>query len=108
MTAQGQSFLVSHLGFCLGISFLGEVLHDPIQFPIWLRDIPADQVPRIWMDSGRTDGWFSYASNFEALLTRYRVAHEWYIFNGRHEESYWTEHVAEYLEWYASPWNDLP
>jgi enterochelin esterase-like enzyme len=104
-----------HLGFTRWELFSAVGLHstppfsnDPIQFPIWIREIPPDQLPRVWMDSGRGDAWFSYASSFEAILTRYRVAHEWYIFNGRHEESYWTEHVAEYLKWYTGPWNDLP
>jgi enterochelin esterase-like enzyme len=82
---------------------------DPGQFPIWLREIPPDQLPRVWMDAGDRDAWFQYSSAFEAQLTQYHVAHEWHVIpKGMHEESYWAEHVAEYLAWYTSPWKDLP
>lgn len=104
-----------HLGFTRWELFSAVGLHstppfsnDPIQLPIWLRTIPPDQLPRVWLDSGQGDAWFHYSSAFEAQLTHYRVAHEWYIFQGRHEESYWTDHVAEYLAWYTLPWKDLP
>jgi hypothetical protein len=36
------------------------------------------------------------------------VPHEWYLFNGRHEEAYWSAHVQEYMEWYSRPWQELP
>ncbi len=104
-----------HLGFTRWELFSAVGMHstppfsgDPVRLPIWLRDIPPDQLPRVWMDSGKSDAWFSYASALEAKLTEYQVAHEWILYEGMHEESYWSEHVAEYLAWYTSPWNDLP
>ena len=33
--------------------------------------------------------------------------HEWYLFNGTHDEAYWSAHVEDYLEWYTRPWLDL-
>ena len=80
---------------------------DPGLFPIWVRDISADQMPRVYMDIGRGDPFLSMASAFEAQLVHYNVPHEWYLFNGTHEEAYWSAHVAEYLEWYTQPWKNM-
>jgi S-formylglutathione hydrolase FrmB len=60
------------------------------------------------MDAGSRDAWLSYTSAFEEELSRYGVPHEWYLFNGRHDESYWSAHVKDYLAWYALLWKDLP
>ncbi len=104
-----------HLGFTRWNLFGAVGMHstppfntDPNLFPIWLRDIPADQLPRVWMDTGRRDAFQAMTSAFEEELVRYDVPHEWYLNNGMHEESYWTAHVKEYLEWYTRPWKDLP
>lgn len=80
---------------------------DPGLFPSWVSKIPADQLPRVYMDIGRGDPFLSNATAFEALLVKYNVAHEWYLFNGTHEEAYWSAHVAEYLDWYTQPWQEM-
>lgn len=103
-----------HLGFTHTALFSAIGLHstppfntDPGLFPIWVRDIPDGQMPRVYMDIGKGDPFLSMASAFEAQLVRYNVPHEWYLFNGTHEEAYWSAHVADYLEWYTRPWNEL-
>ena len=35
------------------------------------------------------------------------VPHEWYLFNGTHEEAYWSAHVNDCLTWYVQPWKEL-
>lgn len=103
-----------HLGFTHSQLFGAVGLHstppfntDPGLFPSWIKKIPSDQMPRVYMDIGRGDPFLSMASDFEAELLRYNVPHEWYLNNGKHEEAYWSAHVTEYLEWYASLWNNL-
>jgi enterochelin esterase-like enzyme len=104
-----------HLGFTRWELFGAVGMHstppfntDPARFPAWLQAIPEDQLPRIYMDAGRSDPWLSMASAFEALLTQYAVPHEWYLMNGTHDETYWSSHVEDYLRWYAAGWKDLP
>lgn len=72
----------------------------------WLAAIPDDLMPRIWLDIGDRDQAAILASVtwFEELLTEMGIEHEWHLFAGRHEEAYWSAHVAEYLRWYAQVW----
>lgn len=100
-----------HLGFthtdlfsAIGLHSTPPFINEPAQFPIVVRDIPADQMPTVYMDIGKGDPFLSYATDFEAQLTRYNVPHEWHLNSGTHEEAYWSEHVSEYLEWYTSHW----
>ncbi len=72
----------------------------------WLEKIPAEQMPRIYLDIGDHDrpeiaksvAWF------EQLLTDLGIAHEWHLYVGFHEEAYWQRHVEEYVRWYSSGW----
>lgn len=100
-------FLHWDLFGAVGLHSTPPFIGDPQKFPLWLRDIPADQVPRMYIDTGRGDAYLVSTSEFEALLVRLDVPHEWYLFNGRHEEAYWSEHVADYLAWYTAPWNEM-
>jgi enterochelin esterase-like enzyme len=81
---------------------------DTNQLPTWLHSIPEGQLPRIWMDAGRQDVWLKYTVNFETRLVQLNVPHEWHLYEGQHEEPYWSTHVKEYVEWYSQPWKDLP
>jgi hypothetical protein len=38
-------------------------------------------------------------------MTAAGVPHSWSLNSGRHEDAYWAEHVADYLEWYADAWS---
>ena len=72
----------------------------------WLDEIPAEEMPRIFLDIGINDRpeIMESAVWFEKLLTQRNIAHEWYLFTGYHEEKYWYEHVEQYLRWYAQDW----
>jgi enterochelin esterase-like enzyme len=100
-----------HLGFSRWELFGAVGLHstppfnnDPARFPAWLEAIPDGQIPRVYMDSGRRDAYLSMSSAFEEQLVRLGVPHEWYLFNGMHDEAYWSAHVGDYLQWYAQGW----
>ena len=72
----------------------------------WLKDIPPDELPRIYLDIGENDRpqILNSASWFENLLTEERIPHEWHLFPGYHEEAYWQSHLEQYLRWYTQGW----
>ena len=72
----------------------------------WLDAIPAESMPRIFMDIGKDDRPEIRESAlwFESLLTQRNIPHEWHQFEGYHEEAYWQAHVEQYLRWYAAEW----
>ncbi len=78
----------------------------PRDFPGWVQQIPPDSLPRVYMDIGRSDPYLSYASAMESQMVDLGVPHEWYLFNGTHNEEYWSEHVDGYLVWYTQPWHN--
>lgn len=81
-------------------------VEDASQVRGWLAEIPADMLPRIWLDIGDRDQAAIRASAewFEGVLTEMDIPHEWHLFVGRHEEAYWEELVELYLRWYAAEW----
>lgn len=72
----------------------------------WLDDIPAEQLPRIYLDIGENDRPAILASAvwFAELLNEGAIPHEWYLFPGYHEEAYWISHIDQYLRWYTQEW----
>jgi len=72
----------------------------------WLRDIPTEELPRIYMDIGEKDrpAILESAMWFENLLAEERIPHEWHLFPGYHEEAYWESHIEQYLRWYTLGW----
>lgn len=72
----------------------------------WLDGIPAEQMPRIWLDIGERDqrAILDSAIWFEGLLNDRDIPHDWSLFSGDHSEAYWRGHVELYLRWYAAEW----
>jgi len=77
---------------------------DLNDLPEWLEAIPDDNAPRIYLDTGRFDPEVKTAYAFEQVLNQKGILHEWHLNDGRHDEEYWSAHMREYLEWYASVW----
>jgi enterochelin esterase-like enzyme len=103
-----------HFGFsrwdlfgAIGMHSTPPFIGDPNRLPGWLREIPPDQLPRIYMDTGRHDYFIRSTSELEAQLMQLQVPHEWYLFNGTHNEEYWSAHVTDYLKWYTQPWQPI-
>jgi len=78
--------------------------YSEVRLKFLLEDIPAGSVPVIWMDTGENDRYRKSASEFEALLGRYDVPHEWHLNEGAHNEAYWQANLEEYIRWYTAPW----
>ena len=83
--------------------FVGDLEH----IPQWVESIPFSKFPRIYLDIGKDDNDLSKASTFEEELIKLGFPHSWHLFTGTHNESYWQEHLREYLFWYSSGWNEL-
>ena len=74
--------------------------------PFWFAEIPPDQKPRIWIDAGDRDFMHDPARVFANRLEDYDMPYEWHVYPGAHTETYWGEHIADYLNWYAASWVD--
>lgn len=79
---------------------------DSSQMRTWLRAIPAEMLPRIYLDVGENDRpeIMESATWLESVLAEEGIAHEWHLFQGQHDEQYWQSHVEAYLLWYAAEW----
>jgi enterochelin esterase-like enzyme len=70
----------------------------------WLTRIPKEDLPSFFIDIGRDDPEWQSAQSFATQLDQNGVPHEWYLFNNGHSESYWANHLAQYLRWYGAEW----
>jgi enterochelin esterase-like enzyme len=80
---------------------------DNSSIPSWLDDIPPESVPQVYIDMGDQDPELNVARNVEHLLSDRHLPHEWHMFTGTHEETYWARHLQKYLLWYACEWTVL-
>lgn len=102
-----------HLGLTHWETFGAFGAHSPALFYAdgnllqkWLEAIPVGSWPRIFIDTGDRDKDLGYTRLFEDMLTRHGIPHEWHIYEGAHDETYWGSHVEEYLRWYAAGWDE--
>ena len=70
----------------------------------WLTQLPPQDLPKVFVDIGRSDQERQSAEDFAAQLDEFQITHHWYLFTGGHTESYWSSHLEFYLQWYASNW----
>jgi enterochelin esterase-like enzyme len=70
----------------------------------WINAIPSESLPRLYLDISDNDQELRSVSEFENLLTRLGVPHEWHPNHGFHDEQYWSRHIEDYLRWYAEGW----
>jgi enterochelin esterase-like enzyme len=53
------------------------------------------------MDMGSKDDDRANVQAFRTFLETKGILFDYHQFEGRHEESYWAAHVADYLKWYS-------
>jgi enterochelin esterase-like enzyme len=81
------------------------VLSPDLYFlPAWVKLIPSGQMPRLSIDIGRDDTLLPATHDLTALLDDLNVRYDWHLNAGEHTPSYWADHMAEYLRWYAAGW----
>jgi enterochelin esterase-like enzyme len=88
----------------IGAHSLPLFVNDYTFIPGWLDSIPLNAHPQIYIDMGNQDPELSLARSVENTLTAHRIPHEWHMFPGAHEESYWSRHLQKYLLWYSCEW----
>jgi enterochelin esterase-like enzyme len=88
----------------LGLHSPAILSSDRVAFERWMRELPSDLWPRLYLDVGDNDLERDFNIHIEELLTYYAVPHEWRLNNGAHDEAYWSAHVDEYIRWYAEGW----
>ena len=110
--SRGAAWAV-HLGLsqwklfgAIGAHSLPVFLEDVSNIDRWVDQIPIESFPRMYLDIGDHDRPEVLASAiwFEELLTDKDIPHEWHLFSGEHDETYWHSHVEQYLRWYAAKW----
>jgi enterochelin esterase-like enzyme len=89
---------------CIGAHSLPLFQADGGKVTRWLTQNPSEQLPRVFIDIGRSDQERFTAQRFADQLDAAHVAHEWYLFNNGHTEDYWSSHLDLYLYWYAKNW----
>lgn len=77
---------------------------DLFYLPAWTRAIPRDALPRLALDIGERDPLRPEALALAEQLDDLGLSVALTPNPGLHLESYWAEHVQEYLEWYVGPW----
>jgi enterochelin esterase-like enzyme len=70
----------------------------------WIRELSPELWPRLYIDMGDNNGELEFNTRLEEALTEYGIPHEWHLNTGAHDEAYWSEHVDEYIQWYAGGW----
>ncbi len=88
----------------IGAHSLAVFWSDTSKLRGWIKEIPPDSLPRIYLDIGEADYVIDSARWFEGVLNELDVPHEWHLFPGRHEEAYWESHLEQYLRWYTADW----
>jgi enterochelin esterase-like enzyme len=77
---------------------------DLFYLPAWVKAIPRDARPRLALDIGERDPLRPEALALAEQLNDLGLSVALTPNPGLHTESYWAEHVREYLEWYVEPW----
>jgi len=83
-----------------GVAGLHSMPASFLPLPEWIKAIPFESLPRLYMDIGIEDVGYKNAKEFDALLTRLEIPHDWVEQPGVHAEEYWSAHVQDYLRWY--------
>ena len=78
--------------------------HDPWQLTVAHPEVA--RAVRIWLDVGERDWWLTPVTTFHDQLTRLAVPHQWSIYPGGHEGSYWTSRIEDYLRFYGTALRD--
>jgi len=69
--------------------------------------LPPESIPLVLVDAGDKDAEKEKVQEFVTALKDAGVPYQFFEFEGRHEPSYWSAHVADYLRWYAQAFTRL-
>ncbi len=99
------------IGFRHPATFKAVGLHSPAvpevdrtYFYFWTKDLPASELPRVWIDIGDHDTLLASTEALVAMLEEQGVVFTLKLQAGDHAPDYWKENVEMYLRWYAEGW----
>ncbi len=64
----------------------------------------TDELPRIWVDFGMADYWYSSEKDLIDTFDRAGVVYDFHLNEGGHDNAYWEAQLMDYLRWYADGW----
>lgn len=88
----------------LGLHSPAILLADDSKVYGWIQNLPAGEIPRIYIDIGDSDDYSTSATWLAGTLTQRAIPHDWHVFAGGHASDYWRQHLPDYLRWYAAGW----
>ncbi len=74
--------------------------------PDIIKNIPAKDRPRLWLDIGEEDPLLGDSLLLEEVLTQNNYIHIFHRFAKDHSEHYWSSHIEQYMRWYVSVWQE--
>jgi enterochelin esterase-like enzyme len=78
---------------------------DPARYNPLATYAEADlSAMRIWLDRGETDFLGTGQDQLHERLLSAGIKHEYHVNLGGHNDAYWLQHMAEYVDWHASLW----
>ena len=91
----------------IGLHSPAVLVPDEFLIPEWIEQIAIEDIPELWLDIGDRDPLRFSLPELTALFDEADVPYVLQSFAGEHTESYWADHVDDYLRWYVSGWLDL-
>ncbi len=70
----------------------------------WLRAIPEEMQPALWIDIGQRDSLYPSTVHLIEVLFNNGYAATTQLNTGDHDMAYWRAHVDTYLRWHAGLW----
>ena len=88
----------------VGLHSPGLLSGDLTSLEIWLESNRGSQKPLIWIDIGEQDSLAPAAGEIRDRLDELHINYLFQVGPGDHDAAYWSEHVVDYLAWYAARW----
>jgi enterochelin esterase-like enzyme len=84
----------------------GIILGEEERVRDWLKEIPPDQMPRLFLNTGYQDDLLlPRAQELAAIVSEFGIEPYTIFSDGGHNYEYWVSNFREYLLWLASEWN---
>jgi enterochelin esterase-like enzyme len=91
----------------IGLHSPAVLVPDIFMLPDWIETIPTEAMPEIWIDIGDRDPLRFSLPELTDLFDEADVPYVFRSYPGEHIETYWADHIEDYLRWYVSGWLDL-
>ena len=78
--------------------------YDTVYLSLWVREIPKETMPRIWIDIGKDDSLREAIMALITLFDELEIPFTSSLPEGDHSPAYWSAHLEEYLLWYTLQW----